>query len=69
MFGRKIKPMPREFDVLARYNAEVVRGIVHTPEWRAKMAELQERFNEWAWSETERLGWTPPEEPRERPDA
>jgi hypothetical protein len=31
---------------LAAYNAEVARGIVHTDEWKAKMAELQRRFDE-----------------------
>lgn len=41
------------FDVrdLAIYNAEVARGIVHTPEWKAKMAAEQERFNEWQRSQ------------------
>jgi hypothetical protein len=39
---------PGEGDVLARYNAERARGIMHTPEWQEKMAEkmaeLQERY-------------------------
>lgn len=30
---------------LARYNAERARGIVHTPEWDAAMAQLQRRFD------------------------
>lgn len=34
----------REVEELARYNAEVARGIVHTTEWKAKMAEQQRRF-------------------------
>lgn len=34
-----------DFDVLARYNTEVSRGVQHTPEWRQRMAGLQERFN------------------------
>ena len=34
-----------EFADLATYNSEVARGIVHTPEWDARMAEDQERFN------------------------
>ena len=33
------------WDALAQYNAECSRGIVHTPEWDARMAEEQERFN------------------------
>jgi hypothetical protein len=34
-------------DELAVYNAEVSRGIVHTPEWKALMAERQRQFDEW----------------------
>jgi hypothetical protein len=30
---------------LARYNAEVRRGIVHTAQYDAEMAELQRLFN------------------------
>jgi hypothetical protein len=33
---------------LARYNSEVARGIVHTPEWKAKMADQQRQFDEEA---------------------
>jgi hypothetical protein len=36
---------PYEFAQLAMYNAEVARGIVHTPEWKARMAHEQERFD------------------------
>jgi hypothetical protein len=39
-------PVP-DFDELHRYNAEVQRGIVHTEEWRARMAPLQARWDEW----------------------
>lgn len=35
-----------DYDQLAIYNAEVARGIVHTPEWDQKMAAVQQRFNE-----------------------
>lgn len=31
---------------LAWYNAERARGVVHTPEWQAKMAEEQRLFDE-----------------------
>lgn len=53
-----------EFSDLARYNAERARGIVHTPEWRARMAHQQERFD-WkqrraAGIPTEHLGPPPP---------
>lgn len=34
-----------EVERLARYNTERERGIVHTAEWQAEMAELQARFN------------------------
>ena len=30
---------------LGTYNAEVSRGIVHTDEWKAAMAALQEQWN------------------------
>lgn len=30
---------------LARYNSEKARGIVHTPEWEALMAQEQARFD------------------------
>lgn len=35
-----------EFEYLAVYNAEVARGIMHTPEWQQRMAEVQRRFDE-----------------------
>ena len=44
--------MPGEFHVLATYNSEVARGLVHTPEWAARMAELQARFDRWAQEHT-----------------
>lgn len=41
----------QEFEVLwsdlARYNAEVARGIVHTPEWDAFMAKKQDGYRRW----------------------
>ena len=30
---------------LATYNAEVARGIVHTPEWKEQMAKWQAMFD------------------------
>ena len=41
------QPMPEKFQRLADYNAEVCRGIVHTFEWKTRMAELQEEFYDW----------------------
>jgi hypothetical protein len=35
-----------DFNALAAYDAEVARGIVHTPEWDAAMASLRVVFEE-----------------------
>lgn len=50
---KKIEPWrgtvsEREIESLGRYNAERGRGVVHTEEWAAKMAECQERYDA-AW--------------------
>jgi hypothetical protein len=34
-----------DFNTLARYNAEVARGIVHTPGWDERMIALKSQFN------------------------
>jgi hypothetical protein len=34
------------FDLLATYNTEKSRGIVHTEKWRAYMCHVQKRYNE-----------------------
>lgn len=34
-----------QFQALANYNAEVARGIVHTPEWEEYMRTEQQRFD------------------------
>jgi hypothetical protein len=36
---------PYEFEALAQYNAEVARGLVHTDEYKTRMALEQRRFN------------------------
>jgi hypothetical protein len=36
---------PYEFQALANYNAEVARGLVHTDEYKTRMALEQRRFN------------------------
>ena len=41
------EPMPDRFIPLAGYNAEVWRGIGHTPEFDARMAALQREFDQW----------------------
>jgi hypothetical protein len=38
---------------LATYNSERARGLVHTEEWKARMAKQQEEFNEWARTQNE----------------
>lgn len=45
-------PDVQRIHVLADYNSEVARGLVHTEEWRAKMAEEQRWYNEahLAWA-------------------
>jgi hypothetical protein len=37
--------MDSKFEPLATYNAERARGIVHTAEYDARMAELQREFD------------------------
>ena len=39
--------MPEKFHPLATYSSERARGIMHTPEWDARMAELQREFDQW----------------------
>lgn len=39
------RPQYDRWKPLADYNAEVARGIVHTPEYDAKMAEWQKLFD------------------------
>lgn len=34
-----------EYDSLAKFNSEVARGLVHTPEWTDKMMRLQAKYN------------------------
>jgi len=44
------EPLTREeIEELARFNAEVHRGIVHTDQWNAFMADLQKRFDRAGW--------------------
>ncbi len=45
---RKRRPMPLQFHELADYNARVSKGVVHSPEYVARMALLQREFDEWS---------------------
>ena len=44
---KRLDPMPDRFYPLATYNAEVSRGVIHTDEYRERMAALQSDFDEW----------------------
>ena len=52
-FERTMAPHYREAEVEARwgplrtFNVECLRGIMHTPEYVALMAEHQRQFDEW----------------------
>lgn len=39
-------PWRPEYDELARFNTQVSDGLVHTPEKRARMKELQAEYDE-----------------------
>jgi hypothetical protein len=39
--------MPRRFDRLAVYNAEITRGLMHSEAYQEEMAMLQAEFREW----------------------
>ena len=50
--GRKVEETVRglkryELTILADYNGERSRGLVHTEAWRRSMAELQQRYDEY----------------------
>ena len=49
LFDRKPRdPHGYRFQELAGYNDRVSKGIVHTPEYVARMADEQRLFHEWA---------------------
>ncbi len=58
MRRRKLELPPdmteEEFHQLANYNGYVSEGLVHTDEWKARMAVLQERWNRWAVEQQKR---------------
>ena len=45
--SKRRAPMPARFEPLAVYNAECSRGLMHTDEYRERMAKLQDEFREW----------------------
>ena len=44
---KRVAPMPKQFEVLAQYNSEVSRGLMHTPAWKLSMLQLQAEFDAW----------------------
>lgn len=40
-----VKALAADFGRLAVFNAEVARGLLHTPAWIARMAAVQVKFN------------------------
>lgn len=38
---------PKKFEVLAIYNAEVYRGLLHTDRWKLDMMRLQREYDAW----------------------
>jgi hypothetical protein len=63
--GDPFKPRERynglseyEYKILADYNAEKARGIVHAPLWQQEMARLQGAWNAGQREQLVRDGWT-----------
>ena len=46
----------QSFNELADYNSRKAKGILHTPEYEARMALEQERFNAWIRRDAEESG-------------
>lgn len=45
------------WDALATYNAERARGLLHSPQWHARMADEQAAFNAERERELVTEGW------------
>lgn len=45
MFKKRETGLPYRFKLLAEYNTRLSEGIVHTPEYAAEMARLQNEFD------------------------
>jgi hypothetical protein len=55
--------MPAEFEELAAYNANAGKGVACTPEYAARMADLQAQFDAWNEWQMLREGFRPVELP------
>lgn len=67
--GHGLPASPRmagKFELLATYNSECMRGIVHTADYDAKMAELQREFDAYAG---ERMAHSRQSQPVTKPQA
>jgi len=51
--------MPEEFNELATFNGHVADGVAYAPEYLARMALLQERFDAWIAAKLRRMGFRP----------
>jgi hypothetical protein len=49
-YGR-VRKLPKQFKPLEVYDAERARGLVHTPEYDQRMANLKDQFQRWLTSE------------------
>lgn len=57
MAVERARTAPYEFQQLAEYNAELARGLVHTDEWKARMAIEQRRFNQGTTWDRDACAW------------
>lgn len=48
------EPMPDRYLPLAVYNDEISRGLLHTPEYKLHMSDLQSEFNAWQSAQVKR---------------
>ena len=51
---QRFEAMPARFNELAAYNTRKSQGVLHEPEYVARMAALQEDFNNWRDEANER---------------
>jgi hypothetical protein len=45
--AQRAEAYPAEFELLARYNDERARGLLHAPWWTAQMRDAQARYDAW----------------------
>jgi hypothetical protein len=47
----RVRKLPKQFRPLEAYDAERRRGLVHTPEYEARMNQLKDEFRRWLTAE------------------